>query len=63
MSNFVMLMIGGWTSAMAIIGLFALVESGSLLQIRKRMAAWLETSAAPLAMPEENLQPGNEDLA
>jgi len=63
MSLFAKLMVGGWTLAIAMIGFFALYESGKLLKIRKRMAAWLETSAAPIAMPEESLQPENEDVA
>jgi len=63
MSLFAKFMIGGWTLAIAMIGFFALYESGKLLKIRKRIAAWLETSAAPIAMPEESLQPENEDVA
>jgi len=63
MSLFVNLMVGGWTLAIAMIGFFALNESGKLLKIRKRMAAWLETSAATVAMPKESLHPENEDAA
>jgi hypothetical protein len=59
MSPFVKLMIGGWSSAIAMIGYFALEESGVLLQIRRRVLLWLETEHAP----EESVLPEREDAA
>ena len=59
MSLFVKLMIGGWSSAIAMIGYFALEESGVLLQIRRRVALWLETEQAP----KESRLPEREDAA
>jgi hypothetical protein len=43
MSPFVKLMIGSWSSAIAVIGYFALKESGVLLKICRRVVLWLET--------------------
>ena len=59
MSLFVKLMIGGWSSAIAMIGYFALKESGVLLQIRRRVLLRLETEHAP----EESVFPKREDAA
>jgi hypothetical protein len=61
MSLFVMLIIGGWTTAIAIIGFYALKESGQLLKIHKRVGLWLEASAPRLNMPDQSLQPDRED--
>ncbi len=61
MSLFVTLMIGGWTTAIAVIGFFALKESGQLLRIHKRIGLWLEDSTAPVRRPEEGLQPEREN--
>jgi hypothetical protein len=47
MSPFVKLMIGSWSSAIALIGYFALKESGVLLQICRRVVLWLETEHTP----------------
>jgi hypothetical protein len=63
MSLFVTLMIGGWTTAIAVIGFYALKESGTLLRIHKRIGVWLETSAPRLGVSEESLQPQREDAA
>ena len=57
MSRFVMLMIGGWASTFAMVGFYALSESGKLLTIRKRIALWLETDYTH----EEGPQP-EEDM-
>jgi hypothetical protein len=57
MSLVVKLMIGGWTTTLAMFGFYALSESGKLLQIRKRIALWLETDHAP-----ESLQPEGDSL-
>jgi len=56
MSLVVKLMIGGWTGTLAMIGFCALNESGKLLNIRKRLASWLEPSS-PRA-PEKSAYPG-----
>jgi hypothetical protein len=52
-------MIAGWSSAIAMIGYFALEESGVLLQIRRRVLLWLETEHAP----EESVFSEREDAA
>ena len=44
MSMFVVVMVGGWGTALAMFGLFALSESGKLLEIRRRLARWLDDS-------------------
>jgi len=44
MSLFVELMIGGWTSAIAMLGLCALNDFGKLMKVRRRMASWLDPS-------------------
>jgi hypothetical protein len=54
--------IGGWTTALAMFGFFALNESGKLLKIRKNVASWLE-SAAAVVRADENLKVGREDAA
>jgi hypothetical protein len=59
MSRFAMLMIGGWACTFAMVGFYALSESGKLLKIRKRIALWLETDHTP----EESLQPEGDSLA
>ena len=41
MSLFAKLMIAGWTSAFALVGFYALSESGKLLRLRQRIALWL----------------------
>ena len=57
------LIIGGWASAFAMFGLFALNASGKLLAIRKRTALWLETLAAIIHTPEEGGEPEGEQAA
>ena len=52
MSRFAMLMIGGWASTFAMVGFYALSESGKLLQIRNRIALWLETDHTPAESPQ-----------
>jgi len=44
MSLVVKLMIGGWTTTLAMIGVCALHQSGKLFKICKRLASWLEPS-------------------
>jgi hypothetical protein len=44
MSTIQMLIIGGWSSTGALIGFYALKESGTLLKIRVRLAEWLLSS-------------------
>jgi len=46
MSAFLKLMIGGWVTTFAMIGIYALNESGSLLRFSKRLSDWL-TQLAP----------------
>jgi hypothetical protein len=46
MSLVMKLMIGGWATTLAMIGVCALNESGKLFKIRKRIASWLEPSDA-----------------
>jgi len=47
------LIIGGWSATFAMIGFYALQESGRLLDLRRRIARWLEPSASPeVRMPE-----------
>ena len=55
--------IGGWTSAIAMIGVCALNESGKLLRIRKLVAFWLETAADSVRPPAESLQGERESAA
>jgi hypothetical protein len=43
MSVFLKLMVGGWGTAFAMFGFFALKESGKLLEMHKRIGLWLET--------------------
>ena len=56
MSFVVKLMIGGWTTTLAMIGFCALNESGKLLKIRERIAQWLESSASLVRPARESLQ-------
>jgi hypothetical protein len=63
MSIVVKLMIGGWATTFAMYGFFALDESGKLLEIRERIALWLETLADQVRIPEEGMEPGREDAA
>jgi hypothetical protein len=54
MSWFAMIMIAGWAAAAAVIGCFALWESGRLREMRERMASWRETSAAAEAVVSDD---------
>ncbi len=63
MSVFAMLMIGGWTTAVAMFGLCAVKESGKLLEIHKRIGLWVETSASRLTIGQTNLQSERRDVA
>lgn len=63
MSVFAMLMIGGWSAAIAMFGFCALKESGKLLEIHKRIGLWLETSTARLTIVQVDRQPERRDLA
>jgi len=44
MSLIQLLIIGGWSSTGALIGFYALKESGTLLKMRVRLAEWLLSS-------------------
>ena len=46
MSFIVKLIIGGWLSTFAIIGVCALNQSGKLLKFRNRLASWIEVREA-----------------
>jgi len=44
MSVVTMLMVGGWSTTISLVGICALKESGKLNQIRRRLALWLDAS-------------------
>jgi hypothetical protein len=50
MSYFWVVMIISWSSAVAIIGFYALKESGTLIRLRKRMKLQPEKASAPSGM-------------
>jgi len=58
MSIVVKLMIGGWVTTLAMIGVCALNESGKLLNLRKRIASWVRPSDLCHARTEESEYPG-----
>ena len=51
MSIVVILMIGGWTSTLLMIGACALHESGKLRHLRRRTALWLDNSLIEISEP------------
>jgi hypothetical protein len=52
----------GWVATIAMIGCFALSESGKLLEIRKRIALWRENSAAAeVAASDDGLESVDEN--
>ena len=57
MSFVVKLMIGGWITTLTMIGVCALHESGRLFNLRKRLASWMEPSAARTVRAKENEYP------
>jgi hypothetical protein len=58
------LMIGGWITTLAMIGVCALNESGKLLEIGRRIVLWLETPASAVGRTsKESLQLGARDAA
>jgi hypothetical protein len=61
MSLVVKLIIFGWIGTFAMIGYFALNESGKLLELRKTIAAWMEPGDGD--MSDQSLQPEDEDMA
>jgi hypothetical protein len=63
MSLFVRLMIVGWLTTFAMIGFCALAESGKLLKIRKRLAAWLEGPAIVVGTPDQDLPSEDQNVA
>jgi hypothetical protein len=52
MSLIAKLIIGGWATTLAMVGVCALSQSGQLLGIRKRIASWLEASSGPIEANE-----------
>jgi hypothetical protein len=63
MSLFAKLMIGGWTSTIAVIAGCALRESGKWVQIRESIALWLGTSIARVQRTPDKFQAEKEDAA
>jgi hypothetical protein len=63
MSFFAKLMLASWGTAIAMIGGCALYESGKLLDVLKRMAAWLESTTPQVSVPQGSLQAEHEDVA
>lgn len=64
MSLVLILMIGGWSATVLMIGVCALNEAGKLRTIRRRVALWLlETSAAQIPGIEGRAQPERENMA
>jgi hypothetical protein len=64
MSFVVKLIIGGWISTFAIIGVCALNESGKLLKFRHRLASWIEApEASSTHERDEGLEPEGESAA
>jgi len=47
MSLMVMIIVVGWAVGFAMIGCYALKESGKLEEIRERVASWRKTSGLP----------------
>jgi len=58
MSIVVKLIIGGWATTAAMIGVCALNESGKLLNLRKRISSWVRPSDLSHARTEESEYPG-----
>jgi hypothetical protein len=64
MSFIVKLIIGGWLSTFAIIGVCALNQSGKLLKFRNRLASWIEVREASSTLEREvGLAPDGESAA
>jgi len=61
--SMVMLMIAGWAITIAMIGFYALQESGKLLKVRHHIALRLETLAVAVRPSEEGLQAERENVA
>jgi len=54
MSLVTVVMIAGWTGSAAVIAFFALKESGKLLNLRDRVASWLEPADAKRSSALQN---------
>lgn len=65
MSIIVKLIITGWITTFAMIGFFALKESGKLRKIRRRISSWWEASASSSAVsaPEQSLRSEDKYVA
>jgi hypothetical protein len=64
MSITVKLIIAGWVTTFAMIGFFALKESGKLRKIRRRISSWREASASSAVnAPEQSLRSEEEYVA
>jgi hypothetical protein len=57
------LMIGGWSTKLAMFRVCSLNESGKLLEIGRRMVSWLETSPLVGRTSNESLQPDVREAA
>ena len=53
MSVVVKLIVGGWITMFAIVGVCALSESGELVRVHKRIGQWLTSASAVIGEPEE----------
>jgi len=51
MSIVVIVMIFGWSTCFAMFGFCALKESGKLLNVRRRVALWLDNTLVPAVGP------------
>jgi hypothetical protein len=58
MSLVVKLMIGGWATTLAMIGVCALNESGKLFNIRRRLASWMQPADATFVYDDDREQLG-----
>jgi hypothetical protein len=58
MSFVVKLMMGGWATTLAMIGVCALHQSGKLFKIRKRIASWVQPSDARNVRAKGSAHPG-----
>jgi len=58
MSFVVKLMVGGWATTLAMIGICALNQSGKLFNLRKRIASWVQPSDARNVPAKGNEYPG-----
>jgi len=63
MSIVIKLIVGGWTTTFAMIGFFALAESGKLLKIRQRAALWLKAGVTQVRSTCQESLPSQRETA